>query len=163
MKFTTTVVRYRLLSPLSPRVIATELNAQICGPKDFRHERMKRYSGVADDTSFAIRKLTKAKGNQMQKSFNFIKGTINPNGAGSSIEITVDVPLLIFGVFVLFMMFSVARTLFNNAGEFTYVNLLPFLMIPVTFLIFYLVFIAEIKKTKAFLLELFKAEEVSQL
>ena len=161
MKFTTTVVRYRLLSPLSSRVIATELNAQICGPKDYRDEKVKRYSGVADDASFAIRKLTKAKGNQMQKSFTFINGTISPYGTGSSIDITLDVPLLIFSVFALIFMFSIVRTLFNNAGEFTYVNLLPFLMIAVTFLIFYLVFKAEMNNSKKFLKGLFKAEEVS--
>ena len=161
MKFTTTFLRYTLLSPLSSRVIAAELNARICGPNEYRNEKVKPYSGVADDTSFAIRRVTKGKNNQMQKSFNFIKGTINPNGAGSSIDITMDIPLVIFVVFELVIVGSLVVFIINNASDLTFLYFVPILMLPLTFGLLFFIVKAEMNKSKAFLRELFKADEVS--
>src|SRR3954466_426437 len=132
MKFTTTLLRYRLLSPLSSRVIASELNAQICGPDNYQHERVKRYSGVADDTSFAIRTITEGKGNRMQKSFNFIKGTINPNGSGTSIDITMDVPLFLFVIFELLFIGVTLFQIMQTGAAFTLTYLIPLLMLPLS-------------------------------
>ena len=154
--------RYTLISPLSPKAIIAALNAQICGPDEYRQETWKPYAGTVDDKSFAIRRLKPGK-NSMVKSANHIAGNITAAGTGSSIIITMSFPILLFiaseiitlGV----LMYFILSTAMNSDG-FSYLYILPFIIGPVMFALLIFAWRGEVKKGMVFLHDLFKEEEV---
>lgn len=153
--------RYTLNSPLSPKAIVAALGSQVCGPDEYQQEMLKPYSGTVNDHSFAIRRLKPRKSN-MVKSANHIAGNITATGTGSSINITMSFPILLFiaseiitlGV----LMYFILTTAMNSDG-FNYLYILPFIIGPFMFALLMLAWRVEVKHAMVFLHDLFKVKE----